>query len=415
MKRKEFILAVFLALCFAPTLLASSGSPYSRYGIGEPAFFMSTRSEGMGGTGIALLTDGYINLFNPAALAHIGRTRMSVDFQYNGYAMNDGIQKTFLSSGNFEGFAVAFPVYHPSNITFSIGLSPFSTIAYKVAEQETNGSYSYTQQYDGSGGLTDAQFSLSVSPVSDLFFGATTHYIFGTQRYTHTLQFTSNTYYSSESDRAVNADGFAFTLGGIYTGLDKALGFSGKKNLNLGFTFFTGGSLTANDLTTENFITQQETSATVSGKIKIPFGVGFGAAYLLNDRIILTGDVQYHDWNSYTEFGVHPSQLKNSTRFGIGAEFMREHNAASQYLDDIVYRAGAYMNTSNLQINGEAINEYFVTAGMSYPVAYAAKLDVGLEYGIRGTTANGLLRENIIRMTFSFSANELMFIPPETE
>ncbi len=415
MKQIIFSLAVFLALCHAQPLFASGGSPYSRYGIGEPTSFMSTRSEGMGETGLALVTDGYINLFNPAALAHIGRTRMAVDFQYNGYAMNDGTQNTFLSSGNFKNFTIAFPVYHPSNITFSIGLSPFSKIAYSIVDQKTSGSYSYSEGYDGSGGLTDAQFSLSVSPVNNLFLGAATHYIFGTLRSRHTLEFTSNSYYSTETDRAINADGFAFTLGGIYTGIDKAFGFSEKKNLNLGFTFFTGGSLTADDLTTENYITQKDTSANASGTIKIPFGVGFGAAYLLDERIILTGDVQYNDWSNYTEFGTHPAQLKNSTRLGVGAEFMRTHNAASPYFDDITYRVGAYMNASQLEINGTAINEYFVTVGMSYPISYAAKLDIGLEYGIRGTTADGLLRENIIRMTVSFSASALMFIPPETE
>jgi hypothetical protein len=415
MKQILIFFAALLVFYSAQPLVASDGSPYSRYGVGEPASFMSTRSEGMGGTGLALLTDGYINLSNPAALAHIGRTRMAIDFQYNGYAMNDGTQNTFLSSGNFENFTVAFPVYHPSNITFSIGLSPFSKIAYSIADQKTNGSYSYLEGYDGSGGLTDAQFSFSVSPVNNLFLGAGTHYIFGTLRSRHTLAFTSNSYYSTETDSATNADGFAFTFGGIYTGIDKAFGFSEKKNLNLGFTFFTGGSLTANDLTTENYITQKDTSAKARGTINIPFGIGFGAAYLLNERIILTGDVQYNDWSNYTEFGIHPAQLKNSTHLGIGAEFMRPHNTTSPYFDDITYRVGAYMNATQLQINGTAINEYFVTAGMSYPISFAAKLDVGLEYGIRGTTSNGLLRENIIRMTFSLSASELMFIPPETE
>lgn len=415
MKQKLFSLIFLLALYSAPQLFAGSGSPYSRYGVGELNMFMSTRSEGMGGTGLALLTDGYINLSNPAALAHIGRTRLAADFQYNGYAMNNGTQSAFLSSGNFQNFTVAFPLYHPDNITFSIGLSPFSKIAYSIADHRSSGSYSYIEGYDGSGGLTDGQFALSISPVNNLFLGASTHYIFGTLRSRHTLEFTNTSYYSSESDRIINADGFAFTVGGIYTGIDKAFGFSDKKNLNLAATFFTGGSLTADNLTTESYITQKDTSVQASGTMKIPFGIGFGAAYLLNDRIILTGDLQYNNWSNYTEFGIHPAELKNSTRVGVGAEFMRPHNAASSYLDDVTYRIGAYFNASQLQINGTAINEYFLTAGVSYPISLAAKLDIGLDYGIRGTTNSGLLRENILRMTFSLSANELMFVPPETE
>ncbi|MDE3057237.1 MAG: hypothetical protein KGJ59_04700, partial [Bacteroidota bacterium] len=415
MKRMIFSFAFLPALFFAPSLFAGNGSPYSRYGVGEPSLFMSTRSEGMGGTGLALLTGNDINLVNPAALAYIGRTQLSADFQYSGRAMNDGTQSTFLSSGNFQNFTVAFPVYHPDNIVCSLGASPFSTVAYSAVDTRSSGLYSYSEEYDGSGGLTDAQFSLSVSPLKDLFLGATTHYIFGALRSRHSLTFTSSSYYSSESDRTVNADGFAFTFGGIYSGIDQVLNFSEKKNLNLGFIFFTGGKLTADDMTTSNYITQQETSATASGTIKIPLGFGIGAAYRVNNQTVLTGDVQYHDWSRYTEFGTHPAELKNSTRFGIGAEWTREHNSTSPYLDDVAYRFGAYINASQLQINGTPINEYFLTAGLTYPVSLAAKLDIGLEYGIRGTTTSGLLRENIFRMTFSLSANELMFIPPETE
>ncbi len=409
----------FGVLLLGSQLIAANGSIYSRFGVGDIASFISSRSTAMGGTGIALLTDGYINRANPAALGRISRTQYSADFQYQGYAMNDGTASSFLSSGNFQGAMLAFPLYSEYNIAFAFGINPFSHSAYDVRDEELQAGQDIIQTFDGVGGLSSAQFSLSFSPRQDLFLGMTTHYLFGKFDDRQRLEFAGKGYYVSDVDREISMDGFAFTFGGVYAGIDKALGLSSLKNLNVAATIFSGASLSAKEEKFQNYVTSQETTDVRSGSAKIPLGVTFGAAYLLREKLILTSDLQIQNWDTYKYFGTHPSEIRNSTRFGVGAELLPTLIPGDPYYQQMTYRAGAYVNSSYLKVNGQGINEYFVTAGVGLPIFLSlnseARMNVSLEYGIRGTTANGLQKDSITRLTISLSGSDTWFIPPEIE
>jgi hypothetical protein len=373
----------------------------------------------MGGTGIALLTDGYINRANPAALGRISRTQYSADFQYQGFAMNDGTASSFLSSGNFQGAMLAFPLYGEYNIAFAFGITPFSHSAYDVRDEEIQAGQNIIQTFDGVGGLSSAQFGFSFSPRQDLFLGVTTQYLFGKFTDRQRLEFAGKGYFVSDVERDVSMDGFAFTFGGLYAGIDKALGFSALKNLNVAATVFSGAALSAKEEKFQNYVSSQETTDVRSGAVKIPLGVAFGAAYLLQEKLILTSDLQIQNWDAYNYFGAHPPEIRNSTRFGVGAELLPTLIPGDPYYQQMTYRVGAYVNSSYMKVNGQGINEYFVTGGVGLPIFLSpyseARLNVSLEYGIRGTTANGLQKDSITRLTVSLSGSDTWFIPPEIE
>jgi hypothetical protein len=77
------------------------------------------------------------------------------------------------------------------------------------------------------------------------------------------------------------------------------------------------------------------------------------------------------------------------------------------------------VNSSYLNVKGEAINEYFVTGGVGFPIFFTptseARINVSLEYGIRGTTANALQKDSLTRLTISLNGSDTWFIPPEIE
>jgi len=334
--------------------------------------------------------------------------------------MNDGTSTSFLSSGNFQGAMLAFPLYSEYNIAFAFGITPFSHSAYDVRDGGIQAGQNIIQTFDGVGGLSSAQFSFSFSPRQDLFLGLTTHYLFGKLTDRQRLQFVDNTsYFVSDVERGVSMDGFAFTFGGVYAGLDKALGFSALKNLNVAATVFSGASLNAKEEKYQNYVSSQETTNVRSGAVKIPLGIAFGAAYLLQERLILTGDLQVQNWDAYKYFGAHPRGIRNSIRFGVGGELLPTFVPGDPYYDQMTYRVGAYVNSSYLKVNGQGINEYFVTGGVGLPIFLSlnseARLNVSLEYGIRGTTANGLQKDSITRLTVSLSGSDTWFIPPEIE
>lgn len=411
-----------LALCLLGTsfrLFAGNGSVYSSFGVGEIVTYSSARTAAMGGTGIALLTDGYINSSNPAAFSLLTRTQYSADFQYQGYAMNDGTQSTFLSSGNIQSAMLAFPVYSKYKLAMGFGLTPFSQSAFNIRDEETEVGQDIIQNFDGGGGLSSAQVSFSFSPVQDFYLGATLHYIFGEFDYRQQLEYAGTGYFTTDEDSTTSMDGFGFTVGGAFAGIDKALGLSKEKRLNVAATLFTGATMDAKEERFENYITSRETTNVAYGNAKLPLGFAFGLEYQPNERLLFTGDAKFQQWGRYTYFGAHPSEIRNSSRFGIGAEFAPTVSLGESYFRQVSYRAGSYMNASYLTLNGEQIKEYFVTGGIGIPVFFApgseARLNIALEYGIRGTTSNGLQRDSITRLTISLSGSDTWFNPPEIE
>jgi hypothetical protein len=97
-----------------------------------------------------------------------------------------------------------------------------------------------------------------------------------------------------------------------------------------------------------------------------------------------------------------------------GIEFLPARDAVS-YWQRVVYRAGAAYNSTYYSFNGETIREAFATAGIGLPISADARLNLGLQAGIRGTTANGLQRDTIVRFSLTISGSELWFLKFEED
>jgi len=413
---KFFFLLAAVAGTSLP-LFAGNGSIYSTFGVGDIINYGGIRSFAMGGTGIASLADGTVNELNPAGLGQLTRTQYAGEVQYQGYSMSDGTASTFLSSGNFQSAALAFPVYSEYGIGFAFSVTPFSRRAYDVIDKESNPGI--TQTFTGSGGLSSAQFGFSFSPVQDLYFGVTTHYLFGNFDDVQEIEYDSLGYFTTNGDKNISTDGFAFTVGGLFSGLDKALGISKEKHLNIGATFFSGATLKSDGQIFQNFSTVADTTDSISTTTKIPLGFALGLEYDVRNNFVLTGDFQYQQWSRYTYMGVHPPEIQNSMRVGVGAEFLPTRSLSEPYYRQVTYRVGGYMDQSYLKLNGQAIDDYFITGGISVPVfstpGSEARLNIGLEHGIRGTTSNGLERDAITRVTVSLTGSDTWFIVPEVQ
>ena len=419
MRTAKFFLLLIFVHATSCLLVAGNGSIYSRLGIGEIITYSGSRSAAMGGTGLASFSDSYINSANPATLGLLTRVQYSGDFQYQGYAVSDGSQSTFLSSGNIQSAMLAMPVYSAYSVTAAFGITPFSRTAYAVKDPETAGGQNIVQTFTGSGGLSSAQASISFSPERDYYLGATVHYLFGNFDLRQQLEYSGTGYFTSDAERFISMDGFAYTVGGAIAGIDNVLGFSKEKQVNVAATLFTGTSLNASEKTIQSFTTSKETTDVFAGGAKIPLGIALGFEYHPRERLSFTSDLQFQQWSHYSYLGIHPQEIRNSTRFGIGAEYMPSTTLGEAYYKQVIYRAGGYVNSSNLVLNGESINEYFVTGGIGVPIFFSpgseGRLNISVEYGIRGTTSNGLQRDKITRLTVSLNGSDTWFVPPEVE
>jgi hypothetical protein len=402
-----------LCLC-AQGLLANNGSPYSRFGIGELTLTSSVRSLSLGSTGTALTSEGYIDLNNPATLGTITRTLFNGSYQYRGYESRDNSTSSYLNAGGYLGGALAFPVYKPYGIVFAFGLAPVSRANYYFKVSDPYGNTTINQTFNGSGGLTALQFSLSYSPLTDLSLGMTMDYMFGTIKSEQTLSYADATYYASDLLSTATHNGLAFHFGALQQGLDKILGLSTTKHVTLGVTLFTGGSLATTQDELRHLSSKDTTITTPDGTTKLPLGFSAGLSYLKNN-VVYTGDVNVQQWSDFKALGVHPAEIQNSMRAGVGIEWLPGKEFIESYWHQVAYRIGGYARQTYVKVDGTSINEYFATAGLGLPLGNEARLNIGLEYGISGTLSSALVKSNLIRLTHSISAGDLWFQPSEIE
>ena len=407
---------IFVLLFLVSFAFAGKGSIYSRYGIGEINPFLSGKNTGMGNTGLAMFGETQINLLNPASTANIASTILAASYQYRNFNSEDASGSSVFGTGNISSLALAFPVYAPKKIVLTIGILPFSSVGYEQqVSQRTSGGEDIVQTFDGRGGISSAQLGVSYAVHPDLVLGLTTQFLFGSIYRDQSITFLTGDYFGGSFNQTFSISGFGFTLGGIYSGLDKTLGLSDTKQLNVGMTLFSGSSLSYDEQTLRNFSSDQDTVEVTGKTIDLPVGFSFGLAYYVK-KTVYAADVHFQNWDNFKIGGIHPSEIQNSIRVGAGVEFLPSSDfIGDDFLKRISYRFGGYYRVTNLKINGQSINELFGTTGVSLPMSVETRLHLGLEYGIRGTTSSSLIKDTMLRFTISVAASELMFIQPPIE
>ena len=134
----------------------------------------------------------------------------------------------------------------------------------------------------------------------------------------------------------------------------------------------------------------------------------------IDGRYLIGTDVSFQDWSRYEEIGRHPTELRNSFRWSIGAERLPARQPTS-FGSRVAYRLGFNYNATYYRVKNESLNELFVAGGIGFPLGPEARLNVAVEYGFRGTTANQLQEDNIVRFMVTLNIGELWFVRPPEE
>jgi hypothetical protein len=403
--RIKVALTIFTVLF--PLIAHAGGSSYSRYGFGDILHYGDSRIYAMGGTGIALVDDGSINLLNPAGMSRINFTRFSTGFEYNRFSSKDESGSSFYSTGGFQGLAFAFPISRENGIVMSIEATPYSKVNYAISSSnfDTISDSIQHQTFYGSGGLSYLGLGLSGSPLNTLHLGGRLNYMYGRTRQYQTSSFGNSDYTSTTFDRSIYYSGFTFTLGAIYEGIDQLLDLPPLHNLSLGLTLRTASSF---DADAERIYSEGDTT-NQKGTADIPLSAGLGLSYLYQNRYRFLGDFVFENWGSLKPFALDPVTLRNSYRTSIGFEAIPE-KGADAFWKRIFYRAGFAYNSTYYQINGVGINEVLMSGGVGLPMGPESWLNIGLQVGLRGTTDNNLQKDIIVRLSVAVSASELWFL-----
>jgi hypothetical protein len=411
------LLAIFfLAIVPISLFCQPTGSPYTRYGIGDLVYSPNTRALGMGGAGIALPSNSTIDLYNPAAWTRINLTRFTISGSYNGLTTSDAANSSNYGNINFNDAMLAIPFSTSNGIVFAFGLSRYSTVGYTLQEDVSQSGFNYTLVRHGEGGISQAHIGLSMDLRSDLSIGAMFDYNFGTIQHNIEQQQTNSLYSNAAVERQVQLQGPGFTFGTIYTGFSNLLHLE-SSILSIGASVTTTSYLHTNQevyvKSTVSTNIAADTTKNELPKLKLPYSVIAGIAYSA-EHYSVASDIAIQNWNDPYAIGILIPMVRNTYRWSFGGEFTPKRVPNAPYFQRVSYRLGTFYNATYYTLNGQPLNEFGFTGGMNLPFIGDTRMNVAGEYGTRGTTDYGLQKEKFFRLTFSLTGAERWFLrPPE--
>jgi long-subunit fatty acid transport protein len=195
--------------------------------------------------------------------------------------------------------------------------------------------------------------------------------------------------------------------------------FAAQTNLSakidsLSYTYFNSSS--GYEVIKDTVVNVQD----VNGTITFPLSVGFGMAFKKGDRWLVAADYAIQNWSTYKAFN-QTQGLKNSMRVSLGLQFVPNAKATglNNYHKRMFYRAGLRYNQSAIELKSTPLVEYAVSAGIGLPVGRNfllqnfSMVNIGFEFGQRGTVSNGLIKEQFFRATVGFTMNDRWFVKPK--
>ncbi|MCU0454046.1 MAG: hypothetical protein MUE68_10345 [Bacteroidetes bacterium] len=394
--------ALGAALLILATGLTAGGPVYSRYGFGDLLWFGSSRTWAMGGGGLALRGEGFINLANPAANGGLLRTRFDASFGYTSFWSEQGGGRSIYGLGGLQSVAIGFPIDVEHGVALAISTGPVSRVGYTVRRDDLSAEVPSIQSFFGRGGLSSIGLDLSATILPSVHVGMGMDYLYGRIRQFTKIDLQDPTFVDEEIERSGYHQGLQFTLGATVELQESWLGL--PVTLGMTASLPTHTSIEQNDI-----FLAIDTVLQSRGEASLPLRLGFGAAGRIGNRVNVIADVVYEGWSGMEVFGRRQAEMRNALRLSAGAELLPRTGDVS-YWQRIAYRIGAGYAQTYLQLNGVGINDLFGTAGVSLPIGPDARLNLGVQAGLRGTTDSGLQRDTYLQLSVGFSASEMWFV-----
>jgi len=405
------ILIIFIL--FTCSVYSQSSSPYTRYGVGDLKYSFSARQQGMGQLGVSLLDKAHISTTNPASWADFNRTRIEFGLTYNGVSISNNRSSYFTAETEIEGFTFGFPVSSEYGVGIAMGLIPYSRISYQAVQnyQSTDTLISdYSISYEGKGGLSKLFIGSSYRLPFDFSIGATLDYYFGNLNYYSKITFKNENNYTADYNLAYRPTGFGTTLGFISSNINKLLNADFLSDLRLGGSINLVSQLNTDTILTTTSSILVDTIAQSRTKMELPLRINLGLSFILGKNYLVTIDYSSQNYNNFKIADRTNNNLRDAFKFSTGFEFIPTQQLGMSFWERVNWRFGLSYEQTPYYFNNTGINQYSVFAGTTFPLGIDNSIDLAVQYSIRGTTENNLLKENFIKLNLGISFGELWFI-----
>ena len=412
---KKLVVLVSIFLSINSWAQDNTASPYSYFGLGEIKFKGTEDIRSMGGLGI-VADSVHLNLLNPASFSKLKFSSFSIGTTSNFTTLETNTESEKAQRTSLNYIAIGIPV-KKFGVTF--GLMPYSAVGYKMETTSTNVSDNTERNRRSTGNGTINRFFVGggYEINKNLSVGLDINYNFGEVE----TQFVESIYspiilqLRSRENNQSNITGISFSTGLIY----KAK-LNDKHNIFTSLTYSPEAKLDSKNSRniatiiynvngTELVSPPSQNIPVADQKLIIPTKYSFGAGLGKNNKWLIGTEITFiQNSKLKNRFDDINSTFENSTRFSLGGYYIPKYDSFSSYLNRVVYRAGFRYENTGLVINNTSINDYGMNFGLGLPVGLS-RINLGVEFGKKGTTSNNLIEENYFNLSVGLSLNDIWF------
>ncbi|WP_374174734.1 hypothetical protein [Flavobacterium tructae] len=403
---KKIIVSACLLISFVSFAQQGTASPYSFFGIGDTRFKGTLENRSM--SGVAVEQDSiHLNIENPASYASLKFTTFTVGGSFGTTNLKTDEKSEKAQRATFDYLALGIPM---GKFGAAFGLVPLSSVGYKIQNDLTDTEGATSTQLQGKGGVNKVFFGLGYKIKKNWSIGADAQYNFG-KITTTSLALRTNVENATRETNASELSGINFNIGTMYqTKIDKKLSLF----TSLNYTFASNLNSTSTRAIQVDGDPDPINTPEQTNKLKLPnkitFGAGIGEArkWLVGTTVSFQGDGQLANFYN-TRDNVRYEKYQ---KYAIGGYYIPNYGSFTSYFSRMTYRAGLKYEKIGLVINNQEINDLGMTLGMGIPLNNGSfsNVNIGLEFGKRGTTSAGLVQENYFNFSMSFSFNDKWFV-----
>ena len=296
----------------------------------------------------------------------------------------------------------------------SMGLVPYSSVGYAFGNKIEHGAMSN----QGSGGINQAYLGVG-GTYAGVSLGVNVSYNFGTIQ--NDVFSTPTATGRSLFEHVMQVRDWDINLGLQYTARIQRF-----HKMTVGLTWSPKKSLHGDSWASIQELTHESRPDTVgklglSGNYYQPMSLGFGLNYTYEKgcRVMAEIDGHFQQW-SKAKFSPMYSLKDPKSLVFEGMNFVDRYKISAgaeivpklrgNYGQRISYRLGAYFTRDYLNINGNTVREYGLTAGFGLPtVEGKTMINLGFEWKRRKGHPQALISENYFNIMLGVNFNELWF------
>ena len=161
---------------------------------------------------------------------------------------------------------------------------------------------------------------------------------------------------------------------------------------------------------------KEQNEATIEGKYNLPLQTIFGFGIGKLDK--WHAGIEYESQKAIKASGFlnrtgNTFRYDASNRISFGGYFTPKATSISSYWDRVTYRAGMRYENTGLLLDGSGtgasfskVNDFGMSFGLGLPLGRKlSNINLGFEFGKKGTTSNNLIQENYFNLRIGLSLN----------